>query len=238
VKGLTTVSVALAGLLVQGAVFTVYLTLGGAGVGLVLALAVGLARVSDSRLLRGIGLLYVEFFRGAAVLVLAFWFVYALPSLGWQLAPLWAGILALGLNIGAYGAEVVRGAIRAVPRAQIEGAIALNFTRAQRMRRVVLPQAFVAMVPPFTNNLIELLKASAVVSVVSIPELTFSGQLIRSGTGKSGAVFGGLLLGYGLISLVIIAVMRLVERRASASVGRQPERLVAARTLGRSEVAT
>jgi polar amino acid transport system permease protein len=228
-------SVALLGLLVDGALFTVYLTLGGAGLGLVLAFAVGLARVSGSRLLRGIGRLYVEFFRGAAVLVLAFWFVYALPALGWQLAPLWAGILALGLNIAAYGAEVVRGAVRAVPRSQIDGAIALNFSRAQRMRRVVLPQAFVAMVPPFTNNLIELLKASAVVSVVSIPELTFSGQLIRSGTGNSGAVFGGLLIGYGVISLVIIALMRLVEHRASASVGRRPERL--GRLPGRSEVA-
>lgn len=216
-------SVALVGLLVRGALFTVYLTLGGAALGLVLAFAVGLARVSDLRPLRGIGVVYVEFFRGAAVIVLAFWFVYALPSLGWQLAPLWAGILALGLNIGAYGAEVVRGAIKAVPRSQIDGAIAVNFTRFQRMRRVVLPQALVAMVPPFTNNLIELLKASAVVSVVSIPELTFSGQLIRSGTGNSAAVLGGLLIGYGLISLVIIGAMRLVERRVSASVGRRGE---------------
>jgi polar amino acid transport system permease protein len=231
------VSVALIGLLVDGALYTVYLTLGGAALGLVIAFAVGLARISGSRLLRGIGFCYVEVFRGAAVLVLAFWFVYALPSLGWQLAPLWAGILALGLNIGAYGAEVVRGAIRAVPSAQIEGAISLNFTKTQQMRRVVLPQAFVAMVPPFTNNLIELLKASAVVSVVSIPELTFSGQLIRSGTGNSAAVFGGLLIGYGLISLVIIGVMRLVELRAAASVGRRPEPVGVRRMLGRSEVA-
>jgi polar amino acid transport system permease protein len=228
---------ALIGLLLDGALYTLYLTLGGAALGLVLAFAAGLARTSDSRFLRAIGFVYIEFFRGAAVIVLAFWFVYALPSLGWQLAPLWAGILALGLNIGAYGAEVVRGAIRAIPQAQIEGAVSLNFTKAQRMRRVVLPQAFVAMVPPFTNNLIELLKASAVVSVVSIPELTFSGQLIRSGTGSSAAVFGGLLIGYGVISLVIIGLMRLVERRAAASVGRRPEPVARRRTLGRSEVA-
>jgi polar amino acid transport system permease protein len=230
-------SAALLGLLIDGALYTVYLTLGGAALGLMIAFAVGLARSSDSRLLRGLGFVYVEIFRGAAVIVLAFWFVYALPSLGWQLAPLWAGILALGLNIGAYGAEVVRGAIRSVPQAQLEGAVALNFTRAQRMWRVVLPQAFVAMVPPFTNNLIELLKASAVVSVVSIPELTFSGQLIRSGTGNSTGVFGGLLIGYGVISLAIIGVMRLVERRASSSVGRRPEPVVRRRMLGRSEVA-
>lgn len=214
---------ALAGRLLEGALYTLYLTLGGAALGLVLAFAAGLARGAESRVLRGLGAVYIEFFRGAAVIVLAFWFVYALPALGWQLEPLWAGILALGLNIGAYGAEVVRGAIKAVPAAQLEAATALNFSRWQRMWRVVLPQAFVAMVPPFTNNLIELLKASAVVSVVSIPELTLNGQLIRNGTQQSAAVFGGLLIGYGVIALVFIALMRIVEFRAAASVGRQPE---------------
>ncbi|QUH04681.1 ectoine/hydroxyectoine ABC transporter permease subunit EhuC [Saccharopolyspora erythraea] len=216
-------SAALIGRLLEGALYTIYLTLGGAALGLVFAFAAGLARGARSRLLRGIGFVYIEFFRGAAVIVLAFWFVYALPSLGWQLDPLWAGILALSLNIGAYGAEVVRGAIRAVPQAQVEAATALNMTGWQRMRRVVLPQAFVAMVPPFTNNLIELLKASAVVSVVSIPELTLQGQLVRNGTQASAATFGGLLIGYGLIALVFIGLMRIVEFRAAASVGRRPE---------------
>lgn len=216
-------SAALIGRLFEGALYTLYLTLGGAALGLVFAFAAGLARVADSRVLGGIGFVYIEFFRGAAVIVLAFWFVYALPSLGWQLAPLWAGVLALALNIGAYGAEVVRGAIKAVPAAQLEAATALNFSRGQRMWRVVLPQAFVAMVPPFTNNLIELLKASAVVSVVSIPELTLNGQLVRNGTQQSALVFGGLLIGYGVIALVFIVLMRVVEFRAAASVGRQPE---------------
>jgi polar amino acid transport system permease protein len=209
-------------LLIDGAWFTIIIALGGAALGLVFGFAAGLARCSESKALRTIGFLYVELFRGAPVLVLAFWFIYALPALGWRLEAWWAGMLAVGLNIAAYAAEVVRGAIQAVPVGQTEAGIALNMSRAQRNRRVILPQALVSMIPPFSNNLIELLKATAVVSVVAIPELTFSGQLIRTGTGNSAAVFGGLLVGYGVIAVIFTIIMRAVERRSARSVGRQP----------------
>lgn len=222
-------------LLVDGALNTIYLTLGGAALGLVLALAAGLARARGNRVLRIIGACYVEIFRGLPTLVLAFWFVFALPSLGWQLDPLWAGMLALGLNIGAYAAEVVRGAIRSVPTGQADAAIALNLTRAQRIRRVELPQAYVAMLPPLGNNLIELLKASAVVSIVSIPDLTFNAQLIRMSSGETLPVFTGLLFGYALIALVLIGLMRLLERHAVRSLGREPAPGVVRRILRRAE---
>ncbi|NUP33083.1 MAG: amino acid ABC transporter permease, partial [Streptomycetaceae bacterium] len=169
------------------------------------------------------------------VLVLAFWFVFALPALGWQLAPLWAGMLALGLNMGAYAAEVVRGAIRAVPPGQTEAGIALNLSRWQRIRYVEVPQAYVAMLPPLGNNLIELLKASAAVSIVSIPDLTFNGQLIRMSSGETTLVFTGLLFGYAVIALVLTALMRLLERRAVRSLGRVPEPGMLRRMLRRAE---
>ncbi|MCE7008035.1 ectoine/hydroxyectoine ABC transporter permease subunit EhuC [Kibdelosporangium philippinense] len=203
------------GLLLYGAWKTILLTLGGMALALIIAFPVGLARVSHNKFLRSIGFLYVELFRGAAVLVLAFWFVYALPSLGWQLDPTFAGILALGLNMGAYSGEVVRGAIQAVPSSQVEAATALNFTPTQGMRRVVLPQAVRAMIPSFGNNVIEQLKATAVVAVVSIPELTFNGQLIWSGNGRAAAVFGGLLIGYGLMALIFMTGVRLLERKVA-----------------------
>ncbi|SMD20237.1 ectoine/hydroxyectoine ABC transporter permease subunit EhuC [Kibdelosporangium aridum] len=203
------------GLLLYGAWKTILLTLGGMALALIIAFPVGLARVSHNKFLRVIGFTYVELFRGAAVLVLAFWFVYALPSLGWQLDPTFAGILALGLNMGAYSGEVVRGAIQAVPPAQVEAATALNFTPSQGMRRVVLPQAIRAMIPSFGNNVIEQLKATAVVAVVSIPELTFNGQLIWSGNGRAAAVFGGLLIGYGLMALIFMTAVRLLERKVA-----------------------
>ncbi|MFC0109496.1 ectoine/hydroxyectoine ABC transporter permease subunit EhuC [Kibdelosporangium aridum] len=203
------------GLLLYGAWKTILLTLGGMALALIIAFPVGLARVSHNKFLRVLGFTYVELFRGAAVLVLAFWFVYALPSLGWQLDPTFAGILALGLNMGAYSGEVVRGAIQAVPPAQVEAATALNFTPSQGMRRVVLPQAIRAMIPSFGNNVIEQLKATAVVAVVSIPELTFNGQLIWSGNGRAAAVFGGLLIGYGLMALIFMTAVRLLERKVA-----------------------
>ncbi|MFI1382034.1 ectoine/hydroxyectoine ABC transporter permease subunit EhuC [Embleya sp. NPDC020886] len=224
-------------LLLHGALNTVYLTLGGGALGLLLALAAGLARCSEHRLPRLLGACYVEVFRGLPTLVLAFWFVFVVPVLGWQLHPMWAGMLALGLNIGAYAAEVVRGAIQAVPAAQIEAAIALNFTRAQRIRRVLLPQAYRAMLPPLGNNLIELLKMSAVVSIVSIPDLTFNAQLIRMSSGETTLVFTGLLFGYALIALVLITLIRALERHAMRSLGRTPEPGPLQRLLRRAEAA-
>ncbi|ALG13285.1 ectoine/hydroxyectoine ABC transporter permease subunit EhuC [Kibdelosporangium phytohabitans] len=208
-------STAQVGLLLYGAGKTILLTLGGMALALLIAFPVGLARVSHNKFLRAIGFTYVELFRGAAVLVLAFWFVYALPSLGWQLDPTFAGILALGLNMGAYSGEVVRGAIQAVPAGQVEAATALNFKPSQGMRRIVLPQAIRAMIPSFGNNVIEQLKATAVVAVVSIPELTFNGQLIWSGNGRAAAVFGGLLIGYGLMALIFMTGVRLLERKVA-----------------------
>ena len=94
-----------------------------------------------------------------------FWVFFVLPlAFGWQLVPMWAGTLALGLTYGAYGSEIVRGALNAVDPAQREAGIALSFTPWQRMRLILLPQAVPEMIPPFNNLLIELLKGTALVS--------------------------------------------------------------------------
>jgi len=206
--------------LLDGLLVTLQLTAYGAVLGLVFAFAAGIARLSSNRLVRGIAFGYTEAFRGLPALVVLFWLVFALPGLGFQLVPLFAGVVALSLNIGAYGAEVVRSAILAVPAAQLEAATALNFTPWQRMRLVVLPQAVVTMVPPFGNLLIELLKATALVSLVYLQDLTFQGQIVRAATGDTAMTFLGLLVGYGVIALVLTVLMRLLERRVAASVGR------------------
>ena len=123
------------------------------------------------------------------------------------------GVLALGLNVGAYGAEVVRGAILAVPKDQLEASVALNFTRVQRMRHVILPQAFPLMLPTFGNNAIELLKATAVVSLISLTDMTFQAQVVRSQTGSTLFPFATILVLYFLMALAISAVVRGLERR-------------------------
>ena len=124
--------------------------------------------------------------------------------------------MALGLNVGAYGAEVVRGAIKSVPREQIEACTALNFTPWQRLRHVLLPQAFVVMLPTFGNNAIELLKGTAVVSLISLADMTFQAQVVRAQTGSTAIPFFTTLVLYFAIASAISFGVRGLERRLSA----------------------
>lgn len=199
--------------LLPGLALTVQLFLGGAVVAAIAAFTAGLLRTSPDPVLRGAARVYVEVFRGTSLLVQLFWFAFALPLLGVRIPNGVLGILIPGLNVGAYGAEVVRGALQAVPRGQIEAARALGLSPAQRMRHVVLPQAFVAMLPPFGNLLIELLKSTALVSMIFLTDLTRAAVFVRDHTQRSGAVFGLVLLLYFGLALVVTAAMRGLERR-------------------------
>ena len=154
-------------LILQGALVTAQLTVYGSILALAAAFLAGLGRLSQWRAIRWLSTVYIEFFRGTSIYVQLFWAYFVLPFMGISLSPLAAGIMALGLNVGAYAAEVVRGAILSVPRDQYEATTALNLTRFQRMRHVILPQALPLMLPTFGNNAIELLKATAVVSLIS-----------------------------------------------------------------------
>ncbi|MFB1045878.1 ectoine/hydroxyectoine ABC transporter permease subunit EhuC [Streptomyces chrestomyceticus] len=208
----------------EGVWITVQLMVYSAALAAVVAFGIGVARTSRLWIVRFLSGVYVEFFRGTSALVLMFWLFFALPLLGWQLAGLWAGTLALGLSYGAYGSEVVRGSLQAVAPAQREAAIALSFTPWQRLRKVILPQAVPEMMPPFNNLLIELLKGTALASLLSIGELTFQAKLARLSTGQSAQVYGIILVLYFVIAFVVTRIMRLLERRAKASIGRAPEK--------------
>jgi polar amino acid transport system permease protein len=120
-------------LILEGALVTIELTVLGSILALVMAFAAGLGRLSRFFAIRALATTYIEFFRGTSIFVQLFWVYFVLPFAGVNLSPLQAGVLALGLNVGAYGAEVVRGAIRSVPREQHEACVALNLTRYQRM---------------------------------------------------------------------------------------------------------
>lgn len=199
--------------LLDGLWMTLRITVGATALAIPLALAAGLARLSSHGLLRGVSLLYVEVFRGTSALVQLFWFYYVLPLFGLKLPAVTVGIIVLAANAGAYGAEVVRGAILAVAPGQREAAVALNMTAAQTLRRIVLPQAFPAMLPPAGNLLIELLKNTALVSLITITDLTFRGQMLRAETLRTTEIFSLLLLLYFAVALVITAGIRLLERR-------------------------
>jgi polar amino acid transport system permease protein len=203
------------GNLLQGALITIQITAMAGVLAFVCALVAGLARMSSWRPVRWTAVTYVEFFRGTSALVQLFWLFYALPLFGLTLSPMTVAVLGLGLHIGAYGAEVVRSAVLAIPRGQHEAALALNMSPALAMRRVILPQAVVAMLPPFNNLMIELLKATALVSLITITDLTFQGQLLNTATLKTAPIFMAVLVFYFLIALGITSAFRTLEQRLS-----------------------
>ncbi|MFC7326537.1 ectoine/hydroxyectoine ABC transporter permease subunit EhuC [Marinactinospora rubrisoli] len=212
-------------LYLNGARYTLLITVGGCAVAFVIAMAVGILGSTRSALLRAAASVYVEVFRGVAALVLMFWLFYAMPLVtGYRLEPVFAAILALGLNVGAYGAENVRGAIKAVPQAQYEATVALNLSWAQRMRLVVLPQAWAQMLPTFGNLIIELMKGSAVVSLIAVSDITFVAQQLRTFTGETLLAFAAALVTYFVIAQIFVALMRLAERSANRRLGRIPDR--------------
>ncbi|WP_101340906.1 ectoine/hydroxyectoine ABC transporter permease subunit EhuC [Cereibacter azotoformans] len=202
-------------LIAGGALMTAQLTLYGSALALVAAFAAGLARLSRFFAVRALATVYIEFFRGTSIFVQLFWVYFVLPFAGITLSPLAAGVLALGLNVGAYGAEVVRGAVLSVPKDQLEATVALNLTRFQRMRHVILPQALPLMLPTFGNNAIELLKATAVVSLISLPDMTFQAQVVRAQTGNTLLPFVTILVLYYAMAMAIGGGVRLLERRAT-----------------------
>lgn len=205
--------------LLEGAWVTLKITAGAAVLGLVCAFAGGLAGVSGNTAARAASRVYVEFFRGTSALVQLFWLFFALPLVGIRFEPLFAGIVALGLNIGSYGSEVVRGAIQAVPRSQYEATVALNMTGYRRMRSAILPQALVGMLPPFGNLMIELLKGTSLVSLITLSDLTFRAQILRQTTGETATIFLVVLAIYFVMAYCITLGMRWLERRAAASIG-------------------
>lgn len=202
--------------LLRGAQVTVLIWALAAVLSAVFALIGGVGRLSSRRLVRWVSGAYIEVFRGTSVLVQMFWFFYALPILlGIELSPITAGVVALAMNVGAYGSEVVRGSIQAVPKGQYEAATAVNFTPMQRLRRVILPQAVPMMLPPFGNLLIELLKGTALVSLITVTDLTQAAQLLRARTGDTVVLFLEILVIYFVLAQIIAFVMRRVERKAA-----------------------
>ncbi|MFF7181677.1 ectoine/hydroxyectoine ABC transporter permease subunit EhuC [Streptomyces sp. NPDC008121] len=199
---------------------TLQLLIASAALAALVAFTVGTARTHRARTVRFLAGLYTEVFRGTSALILMFWLFFVLPPLiGWQLVPMWAAILALGLSYGAYGAEIVRGGLNAVPRAQREAGIALSLTPWQRLRLVLLPQAVPEMIPPFCNLLVELLKGTALVSLLGVGDVSFAAYLVRLATQESGGIYTVTLLVYFVIALVITRSMKALERRTKANLG-------------------
>lgn len=207
--------------LLDGALVTCAQFILAALVACVAALAAGLGRLSSLWPVRSLSVVYIELFRGTSLLVQLYWVFFVLPLFGISLPKFEAGFLSVGLNVGAYGAEIVRGAIQAVPRGQWEAGYALSMSPAKRMRRIILPQALVLMLPPWGNLMIELLKGTALVALIAVPDLMFVAKQINGATFRSAEAFGAALLVYYLLARVLITpAMRGLERAMARRLGR------------------
>lgn len=207
--------------LLGGVLITLEQTVLAAALAIAIATVAGLMRLSPYLTVRAVATVYIEIFRGTSLLVQLFWIFFVLPLFGITLDKFSAGFIAVGMNLGAYGAEVVRGAIQAVPQGQYEAALALNMSPATRMRRIIMPQALVIMLPPWGNLLIELLKGTALVSLISVTDLMFAAKQINSSTFLSIESFGtALILYYVMARLMITPGMRRLERVLARRMGR------------------
>ena len=207
------------GPLSKGAWVTVQLAVWSTFLGALLSFVFGTGKLSSNWAVKGLSIVYIEVFRGTSLLVQLFWLFYALPIIGLTLSPLSAGILGLSLNIGAYGAEVVRGALEATSRGQREAAIALNFTPRQTLWRILLPQALLEMMPPFGNLAVQNLKDSALVSLITLADLTYQAQNLRNITLQTVPILTLTLLLYFAMALLLTAAMRWLERRVRYAAG-------------------
>ena len=225
------------GPLLDGVATTLLVTAVAALGALIVALAFGLLSLAPGRAPRFVSRLFVEFFRGTSLFVQLFWLFFVLPQLGYSLDAFTVAVLAFSLNFGAYGAEVVRGAINAVPKPQWEATVALNMSRYQRMRRVIFPQAVVAMIPPFNNLLIQLLKSTPLVYTITVFDMMAVTQSYRASEGNTLFIFSLVLVLYFVFAYALTLGMQFLERRAKARIGQGEarRRLLARRPIVQGE---
>lgn len=208
--------------LLKGARITVQVTVQAGILALAMSVVVGVLRDVSNRFVRLPLTVYVEFFRGTSAFVQIYWVFFVLPLLGVHLSAILAGTMVLGLNVGAYGSEVMRGALRAVPRGQSEACVALNLSQWTTLTRVLIPQAMLRAIVPWGNLLIDLLKGTALLSAITVTELAFAGRQSAAVLGSPMIIFGVVLLMYLILAAPIAWAAKLMDERVrrSLAVGR------------------
>jgi polar amino acid transport system permease protein len=204
-------------LFVTGVEVTLAYTFGTIFLGLILGLAIGLARLSKSKLVNAPLVALIEIFRCTPLLVQIVWFYYALPViLGIQIPAMVAAVAVLSLYTGAFYAEIFRGGIVSIERGQWDAARAMGLSPWHMMRLVILPQAVRRMIPPFMNQSIIQLKNTSLVSTIAVPDLLYQGQLITSDTYKPLEVYTVVAIIYFCLLFPTTVAAQWLERRLAA----------------------
>lgn len=194
---------------------TLLISVLGIGLGLVIGTLVCAARLSPYRWLRRFAMLWVSFLRGVPLLVQLLVFYYTLPVIGLDVPPLFAAVVTVGICASAYISEIWRGAIAALPRGQAEAAVAIGMNPRDIWIRIILPQAFTLSLPALVNELILLVKASSLVSVVGILEITRASQAQAATTFRPLEVYIAAACIYLLINLCLAVLGRYLEHRTA-----------------------
>jgi polar amino acid transport system permease protein len=202
-------------ILLQGVKLTILVTIGSLILSTLLGLIWALMRVSGNRFLAGTAKVIVNTIRGIPIIVQLFYIYFVLPDFGIALSALQAAIIGLGIAYSAYQAENFRAGIEAIDHGQIEAAQSIGMGWWMVMRRVVLPQAFRIVLPPYGNVMIMMLKDSSQASTITVAELALQGKLIASSTFQNTTVFTMVAVLYLCMSLPLMYLVSFLEKRAA-----------------------
>lgn len=209
--------------LLKASLMTIELVVFSSALGLVLGVILALLRLSKNPLVFILPFAFITFFRGTPLLIQIFLIYYGLGqfdviknSVLWQPVlsqAYWCAIIALTLNTSAYVAEIVRGAIKAVPKGELEAGDVLGMTPVQKFVRITMPRAFGIMIPAYSNEVIFLLKGSALVSTITVADLMYSVKGIIAKTYLNMEVYVVVAVVYLMFSWVLLGVFHLLEKR-------------------------
>ena len=197
-------------LLWQGFLITLYYTVITIVAGMIIGLVVGLIQLTPYRPLVWLGRVYVEFFRNIPLLVILLWTYYALPIfMGLNITKGWAGFVALSCYVGAFYAQILRAGVQSIDPGQTDAATAIGMSYGQRMRRIILPQAFRRMVPPLAGQSIIQMKNTTLLSIITVPDLLYQASYISSFTYRPMEIYTAI----GIIYVVVLTPLTLLARR-------------------------
>ncbi|TBU79720.1 amino acid ABC transporter permease [Pseudomonas daroniae] len=200
-------------ILLQGAWLTIQVTIGSLLLSTLLGLVWATMRVSGVAVLAWLSSSIINLLRGIPIIVLLFYIYFVMPDFGLSLSALQAGIIGLGIAYSAYQAENFRAGIEAIDRGQLEAAESMGMSWWLMMRRVVLPQAFRIVLPPYGNTMIMMLKDSSQASTITVAELALQGKLIATSTFQNATVFTLVALLYLIMCVPLILLVRHFEKR-------------------------
>lgn len=202
-------------ILLKGCVMTVELTVITLVLGTVIGIVAALMRLSSNIVVSQISNFYTWIIRGTPMLLQLFFFYYGLPSVGIRLTSFEAAVIGLGLNSGAYMAEIIRGGIISIDKGQFEAAKALGFSYTETMQKIILPQTFKVIIPPVGNEFITILKDTSLVSTIAMVELMRSAQQQYASTFKPIEIFFAAAVLYLIMTTVFTTIFSLYEKKLS-----------------------